>query len=569
MYINKNTKIMLASVVFLYILSGIFRLIDVHVDGLPLRLSAISYLGHLTLCTLYVVYTRRNIIQPDVKYYITSAVVYLYGWLIIALMEEVIFPIEHPGNRVLWYMYYIPTLMIPNLLLIASLYFDMHGSQRVSKVWWLTFAITFAIIVTIMTNDLHKLAFTFPEGLQNFYRSYEYNIVYYISMAWMFTMFIGCGIVIWQKAKYRRNRKHIWVVYTGLGISIVYFIWWIMGRPIFPWINDMYGVPQVFEAFVLLTTEMCMRFGLISANSNFREFFEASQLSISLVDGEGNTIYKTANQIPITKSQMAQALKEDIYIDDDHRLHGQEISGGHVFWVNDLSSINKVAKRLRHVQSELEEDNNLIAAENDMIARMVQADEQNKLYTMLAQQMQPQLDRIENIVENIKTDDPDFLEKLALASVYKVYIKRSCNIMLLRQNDPVLNAFELENSIRESLDYIQLNGITCGYTSNAKADFSADDLLRTYNYFQEIVEANLSTMKELFVELSVEPDRINLKMTVDGRVYDKEIIAQVVGEQRMLRPTKTVQLAVSETSTDRDSAPQESEEVSQEGGAAK
>ena len=541
MYLNRNTKIMLTSVVLLYILSGVLHLIDVRVGGLPIRLSAISYLGHLTLCTLYLVYTRRNIIQNDVRYYITSVVTYLYGWLIIALMEEVIFPVEHPGNRVLWYMYYIPTLMIPNLLLIAALYFDKHESQRVSRWWWLTFVVTFILIIGVMTNDLHQMAFSFPEGIAYFFLDRDYRLIYYLAMAWMFFMFTTCGVIVWQKARLRANRSRMWVIYTGLGLGATYFVWRTLDSPIIPWLNDMYGPPAIYEALILLTTEMCMRYGLIAVNSNFREFFESSKLSISLVDAEGDTIYQTADQMPITKQEMREALKGDIYIDDDHRLHGQDVSGGYMFWVNDLSSINSVAKRLRRVQKELEEDNNLIAAENDMIARMVQADEQNKLYTMLAQQMQPQLDRIEDIVKNLNPSDEDFLEKLALASVYKVYIKRSCNIMLLRQNSQILNAFELENGIRESLDYIQLNGVKCGYTSNAKEDFFADDLLRTYNYFQEVVEYNIGTMKELFVDLSVERDRIRLRLVVDRRVYDKEIMSAITDEQRMLRPTFSFQ----------------------------
>lgn len=540
MYINKNTKIMLASVVFLYLLSGIFQYIDAHVETLPIRLSAISYLGHLALCTLYVVYARRNIIQPDVKYYITSAVVYLYGWLIIALMEEVIFPAAHPGNRVLWYMQYIPMLMIPNLFFFAALYLNKHKSESISGAWWLTFIVTFVIIIVIMTNDIHFFVFTFPGGLNRFFEGHRFNTGFYIAMGWMFALLFGCMIVLYQKAKLRKKMSYVFTMGIGLGLGLMYFGWWLDGRRVIPWFNDMYSIPQFSEAIFLMTTEICMRFGLINVNSNYREFFEASELSISLVDGEEQTIYQTAGQFPITKDDMEDALKSDIYVDEDHRLHGQEVSGGHMFWINDLSSINRVAKRLRQVHAELEEDNNLIAAENDMIARMVQADEQNKLYTMLAQQMQPQLDRIEEIVKSTNPDDEDFLDKLALASVYKVYIKRSCNIMLLRQNDPVLNAFELENSIRESLDYIQLNGVECGYTSKARENLYADDLLRTYNYFQETVEANIGKMKKLFVDLSVDKDRINLKMTVDGQVYDKEIIAPVVADQNLVRPTFSV-----------------------------
>lgn len=536
MKLNKNTKIMLASVVILYLLSGIAHLLDSRVGDLPVRLCAISYLGHLTLCTLYVIYTRRNITQPDVKYYITSSVVYLYGWLIIALMEEVIFPLEHPGNRVLWYMQYIPMLMIPNLLFMASLYLNRHESQKTSNAWWLTFVVTFLIIIGVMTNDIHGMAFKFIDGINSFYQGHGFNILYYIAMTWMFTMFFGCVISLWQKARVRKRASYIWIVFIALGIGVLYFAWWMGGRSKLTWFKDMYNIPQVFEAFILFTTEICMRFGLIGANSNYREFFEASQLSVSLVDAEGNVRYQTAGQIPIERDDMMRSLLGDVYIDEDHRLHGQSVSGGYVFWVNDLSHINKVAKKLRQVQTELEEDNNLIAAENDMIARRAKADEQNKLYTMLAQQMQPQLDRIGDIVQHIQPGDADFEEKLALASVYKVYIKRACNLMLLRQNDSILHGFELENSIRESLEYIQLNGVKCKYTSSVSGNFEADDLLRTYNYFQEIVEANIEDMKSISVNLSVDADRINLKMDIDGRVYDKEIIAPVHGEQKMLTP---------------------------------
>lgn len=527
---------MLASVVIIYLLSGAFHLLDSRVEGLPIRLCALSYLGHLTLCTLYVVYIRRNIIQPDVKYYLTSSVIYLYGWLIITLMEEVIFPVAHPGNRVLWYMQYIPMLMIPNLLFMGSLYVNKHASERASNAWWLTFIVTFLIIIGVMTNDIHGLAFTFRDGLTSFYEGHWFNKLYYIAITWMFLMFFGCVISLWQKARVRKRSSYIWVVFIALGIGVLYAAWWMSGRREIPWLQDMYGIPQMFEAFILFTTEICIRFGLIGANSNYKEFFEASQLSVSLVDAEGEVRYQTAGQIPITREEMLRSLIGDIYVDEDHRLHGQGVSGGYVFWVNDLSSINRVAKKLRQVQAELEEDNNLIAAENDMIARRAKADEQNKLYTMLAQQMQPELDRIGDIVQHIQPDDADFEDKLALASVYKVYIKRACNMMLLRQNESILHAFELENSIRESLEYIQLNGVECTYRSSANGNFEADDLIRTYNYFQETVEANIGSMKKLAVDLSVGDDRINLKMDIDGRVYDKEIIAPVQGEQKMIAP---------------------------------
>ena len=559
---------MLASVVFIFLLSGICNLADVYIEGLPFRLSALSYLGHLTLCTLYLVYTRRNIIQPDVKYYITSTVGYLYGWLIIVLMEGVIFPVEHSGNRVLWYMQFIPMLMIPNLLLLAGLHLDTHESQRINGAWWLTFVVTFFFIIGIMTNDIHGAAFIFPSEIEYFYEGHRFNTLFYLAVVWMFAMYCGCAVVLWQKAKKLGKTSYILILLIALGIGVMYVGWLLGGRRFMPWLNDMYSVPQMVEAFILFTTELCMRVGLISSNSNFRELFEASRLSVSLVDGEGDVIYQTAGQVPIDRDQMRQALDGDIYIDENHRLHAQEVSGGHVFWVNDLSSVNGVAKQLRSVQKKLEEENNLIAAENDMIARRVQADEQNKLYTMLAQQMQPQLDKIGEIVQHVDPHDADFGEKLALASVYKVYIKRACNIMLLRQNDSILNGFELENSIRESIEYIHLNGVDCKYTSTISGSYAADDLLRTYNYFQEAIEANIGKMKKLVVDLSAGADRINLRMAIDDSVYDKEIIAPVYGEQSMLtRPTAPSAQAAASPSAQPAAQPSVAEPLTQ-GGAS-
>ena len=50
------------------------------------------------------------------------------------------------------------------------------------------------------------------------------------------------------------------------------------------------------------------------------------------------------------------------------------------------------------------------------------------------------------------------------------------------------------------------------------------------------MEANIENMKSISVNLSVGADRINLRMDIDGRVYDKEIIVPVHGEQKMLAP---------------------------------
>lgn len=518
MYINKNTKVLISACAFLFLMAGVFHYMDLHEDNLPFRFSSISYLAYLTIDILCIFYCRKNIAQPASVRFVVMGVVLLMFWEVITMCEQMLFPAGHVANRTLLYHYYIPITFVPNALLLAVLNFNLHPKQSTNKAWFLTLVVSGVFTLFVLTNDYHQKVFGFHRGFETFYRDYTYEPLFYVIIGWMFFLFILSFIVMVYRASRDRKQKFSWAPIISIILAIIYFAWFMTGSLIIPWFRDFYGVPEVFHGILIASMGLCVSLGLLKANFNFAEFFEASDISATLVDMNGATKYKTAVTIPVSEEQKEAAKAADIYIDEKHRLQSNEINAGRIFWVNDMSSITKVNKELREVKTRLEQDNELLRAENEMVARKVKADEQNRLYAVMTRSIEPQLKSIENLIKDAVPGTPEFRTKITEASVYNAYVKRYCNLIILSQESRVLSSSELEYSFNESLSYMELYGTPCRIETYGEANFNADILIFAYKVFQALIEENKGNIKQFLIEMSVVQGAKNTK-SLEVRFY--------------------------------------------------
>ena len=515
MYINRNTKIMLVACAFLFLMGGVFRLIDNSVNDFPIRLSAISYLAYCVLCIVCLVFISRDIPNKHSRFFIMLSLWFLFLWQIVGMFKEVLYPENYALNRWLWYSYYLFMCFIPTSLIIAAQNLGLHNSQRINPAWYLTMVVSGIISLGIMANDSHQLAFSFPEGLEEFHQYYEYGPLFFICMIWVFTCFGILCFTLWSRIKVERNRTYIWIVFVSIGLGGLYLLWRVTNYNGIRWLNSMYDVPQIWEAIVLLAIEFSVRLGIIRANFNFPEFYTASTISSSLVDADGTVRYQSLGIIPSTEDQRREALEHSVYLDRDHRLGGRYISGGYAFWTDDLSHFNELSQKLSESQDHLKEENNLIKAENEILSRRVQADERNKLYDLMAKSVSPELDVIEKLIKTTSPDSPDFRQKLSEACVYKAFIKRYCNMMLLAQDNEILSSFELENSIRESMQYIKIKGVDCDFMKFGEGFYPADASLMAYSMFERAVE-RAENLESLAVEVAANERGLRLNVHLEG-----------------------------------------------------
>ena len=513
---------------FLYILGGIFRYIDLNVENLPIRFSAISYLSFCTLCLVVLIFTRKNIPHPITRRDILLGMSLLIIWEFISVSEFMLFPIDHVGKRAFWHLFFFPALAIPNLFLIATSYYDKPLGQATEKKWFLSLGVTALLWLVIFTNDYHNLAFRYPYGYENYSKGYTFGPASYIAVIWMYVMFILSAWNMVRKGKFQKMDRKGFLAIAGLAISLIYTIWYATGRPIFPGFNDVFGITEIFMGLIVLTIGGCIAIGLIRSNFNYLELFEAADLNAYLVDNSGRVRYVSKNAIETTAAQRQEAVDHNIYIDKDHRLECQKLSAGYVFWVDDISSINRLAEDLRDIHGQLQQEYALIKAENDIVARRIKADEQNRLYSLMAKYVEPEIEIIRDLLHETDVDSPDFKQKLAKACIYNAYVKRCCNINLLKQENSLLNSFELESSLRESLEYIRINGVTCSHTIKGSGTFYADKLLMVYSVFQKTVESLIDGAGLKSVNVALNITSAGLDMTLVCGCRDARVAFDLV-----------------------------------------
>lgn len=64
----------------------------------------------------------------------------------------------------------------------------------------------------VLTNDLHRLVFRFPEGIANADQVYEYGVTYYVILATQVILYITALCVIMFKCCVKSCRRKIWIV---------------------------------------------------------------------------------------------------------------------------------------------------------------------------------------------------------------------------------------------------------------------------------------------------------------------------------------------------------------------
>ena len=85
-------------------------------------------------------------------------------------------------NRYMWYSYYVPQMIIPPTLLLATLSIENEKDKSINKTWYLIYIPALILLLLIYTNDLHQLVFKL--NFEGGKLTYRHQIVFYLALAW-------------------------------------------------------------------------------------------------------------------------------------------------------------------------------------------------------------------------------------------------------------------------------------------------------------------------------------------------------------------------------------------------
>ena len=106
----------------------------------------------------------------------------------------------------------------------------------------------------------------------------------------------------------------------------------------------------------------------------------------------------------MTQDEIKEIGKQPVQ-KDNTILHAKPIKAGFVVWQDDVTEINKLTEQLKEAQKQLGRKNALLQAELKLKEQQAQLEEKNHLYNRITEEVAPQIEKIEVLLEQTKNQD--------------------------------------------------------------------------------------------------------------------------------------------------------------------
>ncbi|MBO5501388.1 MAG: hypothetical protein J6A48_05135, partial [Clostridia bacterium] len=445
-----NLLLITAALLFAYSLRFVFHPMTENALS-AIAMMTLRWAIQVTLTVFWCISIRRRILHTAIRKMLLWVGGLLLFWQVVRIIKYDYVIITEPIGRYCWYAFYIAMILVP---LIGVFVVDHIGKPEGyhSPVWMrYLFIPALFLLGTVFTNDLHQLVFTFPNGFEAYNSDYGYGLMYIPVMAWFFVLalFFVIGLMVKSRVPGSRHFQTMPLVVAilGIGFWIIYSLGYIE--------CDLTAIDSLI---IILLLEGAIQSGLIPSNMNYRVLFAKSTIAARIVDEHGQTHYTSANAAPLEQAVMEQARQKAVDLGDT-LLHHQAIHGGHIYWQDDVKTINDLAEHLRDTNDRLGERYDLLKAEVDLRERRLRAEEKSRLYDRIAREIAPQLNRVDELIKQSREQPNEANALLSQVCVISAYIKRRANLILLGEEKAAVSAKELESCLWESLDNLRLCGV--------------------------------------------------------------------------------------------------------------
>ena len=475
-------------------------------------LRAAIYIG---LFVAWGISVRSRIIQPQVRRYLTAVSALMIFWMTVRSirysLEEALWVMRH-----LWYLYYLPMLFIPLLAVFIALSLGKPESFRLPKWTVLLYIPTAALLLLVLTNDLHQLVFRFPEDAVVWMNEYRYGIVYFPVVGWMVLCALTALVIMLVKCRVPNSRKVLVLPFVPVVLSVIYGALYIFQLP---WLRLIAGdVTVVFCLLIAATLESCIQCCLIQSNTHYRELFDASTVGAQITDPEYHVVLSSRAAQEVNIETLRQTQQAPVMLEGGIRLSGAPVRGGHVLWTEDVSELLEVLEELQDVKDSLEDNNALLRAEYTLKAREAHIAEQDRLYNIIQRETAPRIKLLAELTDAFETmgDEAQRKQILGKMAVIGAYLKRRSNLIFLADKTPLFQEKELHLTFGESMDNLELCGITCGLLSELEGPVEARQLMKMYDLFEEIVERSIDTMTTITVWIGPADGALRITINTDS-----------------------------------------------------
>lgn len=465
-------------------------------------LRSFIYIGMFAAWGLSV---RQRIVQNQIRRYLTGVALLLILWFTFRSAKYFIFwqPI---AIRYLWYLFYLPMLFVPMLALLIAMSLGKPDEYKLPKSVWLLFAVLGALLILVLTNDLHQLVFTFPKDADIWSdTNHGYGVCYFAVIGWQVFCVVAAFVVMLFKCRLK-NRKLRFLPVIPLAVSLSYLALNYVG---IPWQKELFGDVTAFQSLMyMLCFEACIACGYIHSNSRYADLFASSVgTSAQITDMDFNVRYAAMNMQPISREKMMRAIQSPVTLADGLNLHTMPISGGYAVWTEDVSSLLEIKEESESLAEELAERNEMLRYEYKRESKRRKIEEQNRLYDLLRRTTQTQINKISMLTKEYqkinKTDPVRAKSLLAEIAVLCSYIKRRKHLTLLTDRDYKVAITELIGAFAESLQTLTLLNVRSTFFADSELSMlPGKSAAAIFDFYEQVIEADLGNISSIQVSLA-------------------------------------------------------------------
>lgn len=414
------------------------------------------------------------------------------------------------------YLYFIPLLLIPTLLVITGIELSFGKRRFARRIEYALFASAIALTLIALTNDLHFLVYRPKVDFSEFRMdggTYYQGLGFFIIWGWIVLNLVAMFFMLFKVMR-KKDRR---IVIELLVIVAV----WIVLSAFFSLVIErlnlarMYNPPEINIFCLMLIAECCIRHRLIPYNENYPGFLSKMKVPLIITDNEINVVHESASHIGVTKDILGNAIQDPVYLDETTRLSGMKIRAGYAFWTENERELHEEQKRLARANEILNEENDLIAVENRLKEQKARLDAQEQVYQNVSSIIRPKQKYIEELLDNTKPGSDSFDEAIGLACVYNAYSKRKTNLSLIDEATLPKSNRELFLALSESARFLKCCGIEAAATGEEYSVFPLSDIHDIYDTFEAIIESYIPLLKRMTV--SILSDGIRIVMEAKGR----------------------------------------------------
>ena len=501
-------------ILFLIIIAISVNLLDTNqttVNGLVLGLLQTSI--YFFLYAIWGVSVQLRISQTQARFFLQLIASLLIFWILLRGMKYYIFAEGSHICRYLWYLYYVPMLLIPLLSFFVGLSLGKPDYHRIPRWNILLFTICIILIIGVLTNDIHQLAFTFSnENLEYADSEHGFGFIYFLIYIWMLCLPAAFLFIVISKCRIPGIKKVLWLPIVPFIVAFIYSLCYN-----FKILRVFTDMNLVFTTTIVAIFECCIKCGLIRTNTGYIELFEAGSYGAQIINKNFKVEYSSASAIDIPYDIMCEIGTKSIKIDDNTILNSHSITNGYAIWKVDTSPLNKLIEQLKYNREAIAE--NVILEEKNYKAklRINVLKEKNKLYQELQNQTEYQVKLLYELLDLYDNEtEPENKNKiLAMLTVVGTYIKRRGNLLFLSKKEKMLDCSDLVLCLQESASNLELLNVKSSILTDSTKEIEAKDACAVYDFFEKVIEIAIKDMSFLLVRLKFIEGRPKLQIEVE------------------------------------------------------